>query len=288
MTAAHAPTPPTLTSRLTHRLGERRKYAGLSSWICTFYDTLLIRPRMRWLPGYRSVCGLRLAQFAGKGGGERPLYVRLGTTDLSVLREIFFFGEYDVLKNVDASAVRTILDLGSNVGLSVRLWQEWFPGARIVGVEPDAENLRIAAMNAGEAATDGRVSLVRACAVGRGRMVGLDRRGGEWGFAMSEGAGGEQIEGLTVQEILARAEIGPETAIDLLKCDIEGAEAELFDHAGGWLGRVRTLIVELHGEYTPERFMAAARAAGGDFDWAVTQKAAALWVVFGRRRSGGS
>lgn len=268
--------------RIRFRWDERSRFASTGSWLWTLYDRVLARPALRWLPGYRRVRGLRLKGLA------RPVYIRLGTTDFDVVREIFFWGEYDQLRALPRDDVRTVLDLGANVGLSVRLWQEWFPGAKIVGVEPDAENLRVAAMNAGEAAPDGRVSLLQACAVGRGRMVGLDRRGGEWGFAMSEGAGGEQIEGLTVPEILSRAGIGPEVAIDLLKCDIEGAEAELFEHAAGWLGRVRALIVELHGEYTPERFAAAAGAAGGDFEWVVTQKAAALWVVFGRRRGGGS
>ncbi len=43
--------------------------------------------------------------------------------------------------------------------------------------------------------------------------------------------------------------------IDLLKCDIEGAEAELFKSSASWVGKVGVLAVECHGEFTAQRLI---------------------------------
>src|SRR2546427_410489 len=49
-----------------------------------------------------------------------PLLCRLGTSDVEVFREIFLDDEYSGLDMVPRSTVRTILDLGAHVGLSLR------------------------------------------------------------------------------------------------------------------------------------------------------------------------
>ena len=38
----------------------------------------------------------------------------------------------------------------------------------------------------------------------------------------------------------------PDTEVDLLKVDIEGAELELFSENTKWLSRVRNIIIEIH------------------------------------------
>jgi hypothetical protein len=45
--------------------------------------------------------------------------------------------------------------------------------------------------------------------------------------------------------------------IDLLKLDIEGAEAVLFSGDCDWLGRVRNIVIELHGEACRQSFFDA-------------------------------
>ena len=56
--------------------------------------------------------------------------------------------------------------------------------------------------------------------------------------------------------------------IDLLKIDIEGAEREVFEDTSAWIGRVRSLIVELHEHFKPgcERSFRAG-SAGFDREW---------------------
>jgi FkbM family methyltransferase len=54
--------------------------------------------------------------------------------------------------------------------------------------------------------------------------------------------------------------------VDLLKIDIEGAEATVFRaDVSNWLGRVRNLCIELHGQACREAFFEA--LAGYDYEY---------------------
>ena len=57
-----------------------------------------------------------------------------------------------------------------------------------------------------------------------------------------------------------------EGTIDLLKCDIEGSEAELFADCQAWINRVRNLVVELHQPYSAGQFCEDIRRGGGVFE----------------------
>jgi hypothetical protein len=58
----------------------------------------------------------------------------------------------------------------------------------------------------------------------------------------------------------------PMDRIDLLKCDIEGSEAELFANCAPWIDRVRNLVIEVHPPYSPALLHQHLRAAGWEFD----------------------
>src|SRR5688500_17180066 len=139
---------------LKRRWDERLRYPRRRDWLWSLYSRLLRRSRGR-LPFAGRVRGVKMH------GVDEELHVRLGTTDWLVLEEIYFKGEYDELFAHDLGSVKTIVDLGANVGLSIRLWLSRFPGARVIAVEPDAANAAVAARNIGAAAP--RVQLVQAC-----------------------------------------------------------------------------------------------------------------------------
>jgi hypothetical protein len=72
--------------------------------------------------------------------------------------------------------------------------------------------------------------------------------------------------------------------IDLLNCDIEGAEAELFGDCSSWIKRVRHMVVELHLPYTTEAFLSALEASGTGFVVNSVTKHGSLPVIFLSRR----
>lgn len=79
------------------------------------------------------------------------------------------------------------------------------------------------------------------------RLDGSGRLGGEWAIRTieTELSGAPIVCTITMEEILEQLEI-PE--IDLLKIDIEGAEAELFSKGyDKWLSRVRNIVLRSTG-----------------------------------------
>ncbi|HEY0321527.1 MAG TPA: FkbM family methyltransferase [Pyrinomonadaceae bacterium] len=234
----------------------RHKYEYFHNWLFSVYHRVLMRfPRLP-LPGRQSILRVWL-----KGISE-PFYVRLGTTDWYVLEEIFFDVVYDPLIKHAGVEVRQIIDLGANTGFSTRLWQSNFPEARIIAVEPDKANMQMCLRNLSGQREYSRPQLVQACVAGVARCVSMDLSGGSWRFSMIEAdpTQEELIEARTLPQIMA--ECGMQGKIDLVKCNIEGAEEEVFAHCDEWIGQVRRLAVQVHYPYTSARLLDDLKRAG--------------------------
>ena len=253
-----------MISRLKHIVSrhwsERRHYLSKRDWLMSIYNRILIHLRGAPLPGRKRIREVRPASLKGS-----PLSVRLASSDWYVLEEIFLNGEYEFVQQ-NLRNLRTIVDLGANVGMSVRLWQTLYPQARIVAVEPDADNLAMARRNVLPNSNGQSPMLIQACVAGRAREVSLDRSGTAYAISMRDDAGaGDKVAALTMPQILERGGISSADSIDLLKCDIEGAEAEVFADCAGWIDRVKHIAIELHAPYTAEKFLADLRKAGARF-----------------------
>ncbi len=254
-----------LRDAAARRWDERKNFADKRSWLWSTYDRLLTRRSqlLARIPDVPLPLRGRPVKVRPIGGGD--VYLRLGTTDFYVLEEVFFDRSYDAIFRRDLGPIKTIVDLGANIGLSVRLWQMHWPDARIIAVEPDPANAALCARNISLLGKNGNVSLVRACIAGRARLVTLDRSAGECGVQMRDASPSDEdaVSALTLPELLERCQVREE--IDLLKCDIEGAERELFEHSASWLHRVRNLVVELHAPYGHDEFIENIRDSGVNF-----------------------
>jgi FkbM family methyltransferase len=188
--------------------------------------------------------------------------LRSHTTDISVLAEIT---DGHTLGRLPTSVrPRTVIDLGANIGLAYRRLRSQFPEARFVCVEPDPGNLEVLRANVGGG--DGQCRVIGACVGGRARRVKLATSDGEWGFRLADVD--DPTEGdtdvVTMDQILLDADFD---RVDVLKCDIEGAEAELFESCSSWINRVDNIIVECHTDVTSTETLAASLARNGaDFE----------------------
>jgi FkbM family methyltransferase len=221
------------------------------------YGRILRRTSLN-LPGRRSAVQVRLR-------GERvPFHVRLSSTDWLVLEEIYLQGEYSLIKEHVKNA-RAIVDLGANAGFSLRYWQKLFPDARIIAMEPDAGNCLICRQNIHAAKLEGQVILLQAGAGPQRCRARLEDGNGEWSYRSVEARPGEEgpIELMPLSEVLdAHAR---DQEIDLLKCDIEGAERQLFGDCASWIRRVAAIAIELHPPYSQEDLMNDLARAGASF-----------------------
>jgi FkbM family methyltransferase len=251
----------TWRERVSRLWSHRGRYTEFHDWLLSLYHRALMRFPALPLPGRGRVLSVHLK------GMPESFYVRLGTTDWYVLEEIFFSRVYDPLINDTGSEVRQIIDLGANTGFSTRLWQIKFPGAMIVAVEPDSANIEMCRLNLAGEDSHNHLQLVRACVSGIARQVSLDRSRGSWRFTMHEAAGiaeEELIEARTLQQIMN--ECGIVGTVDLIKCNIEGAEEEVFAHCAEWIGRVRRMGVQVHHPYTSARLLEDLERAGARFN----------------------
>jgi len=249
--------------------------------------TLLAKLKVLW-KWYQSVDGLpslinvvKLYR-AGRYGGEtathaaRPiraravptiLWARPGTDDVLVFFELFDRGEYASARSIVNEPVRLIVDLGTNVGYSIAFFSSVFPDAHFIGVEPNVNNLAMAKRTLAGLIDSGRVVLHHAF-VGAHPRTAVLARGGAKGsneFFLSDtlvGPDDPTAAVLTIPQLLSQHTA---QTVDLLKCDIEGGEAELFSNCADWINRVRNIVIELHGQCSIEWLERTLRDNGADF-----------------------
>lgn len=173
-----------------------------------------------------------------------PLAFRVGTDDLTVLRQLF--GNHE-LKIPLKSEPRTILDAGANVGYAALYLHRRYPRAQIYSIEPESSNIEMFKMNC---AKYDQIHLIEGGLWPRSTYLKISNPDGRKdGFCVEENEDYMEngIKAYTVNEILDKFSIDK---IDLLKVDIEGAEKELFsENVDQWLPRVKVVMIELHDRF---------------------------------------
>lgn len=178
----------------------------------------------------------------------RSLRLRDAVADHEVVRQIFADRDYDFrafrqarasMAAYDAMPAPLVLDCGANIGASALWFAETFPRARVVAVEPDPGNLALLRDNAVE-----RVEVIAGAVAGRPGEVALDDPGGG-GWAMRTRPG-QGVRAWSIDELVA----GRGDPF-LLKIDIEGFEADLFEHPAAALDAFPLIVLELHDWMLP-------------------------------------
>lgn len=156
----------------------------------------------------------------------------------------------------------TILDLGSNIGFAATYFGRRYPAAAIACVEPWPDNLRLLARNL---ELNGVTAIVFPAAIHNcdGRVL-LEPAERDYAHRIVTAAGGAararlEVEAVSMPTILRR--LGWDR-IGLLKVDIEGHEAVLFDGDCTWLAQVDAMCIEWHVANGPARLADLARRFG--------------------------
>jgi len=161
-------------------------------------------------------------------------------SDFDVLNEVLALGEYD---DLGLKSPLVIFDLGSHIGVSILRLRASYPESRIYGFEPDPATFLRLAKNVAQLAE----VTVLPWAIGEsdGRIAFFPQRQ-SWLSSLSSERSGKsvEVESVTLDRALERLGV---TDLDLLKIDVEGAEAAILRGFRG-LPRVRMIVGELHGE----------------------------------------
>jgi FkbM family methyltransferase len=194
------------------------------------------------MAGSRRILGLRAR------GYSQPFGIRTHTSDVFVFEQVFVDEGYSPLTGLHEP--RLIVDCGANIGCTSVYLLTRYPHARLIAVEPDAENARMCAANLaqfGERAEVLQAGIWHCDALLRVERGGF-RDGREWSFQVRECRPGEsgEVRAVSLPTLLEKSGFG---RIDILKIDVEGAERYLFaDGCHDWLSRVDCLAVEAHDD----------------------------------------
>ncbi len=208
--------------------------------------------------------------------GERVFRHRNSPADRAVIQQCFVQPQY-ACPGTHGRAIDTgyaamlrrgatpfILDLGANIGASAVWFAVRYPDARIAAFEPHPDNYRLLEQNC----TGLAVETLRAavCGVAAVRRL-VDPGLGEWGYRLATGdtpSTGLAVDCVVLGELLADRLAG-DLAPFILKIDIEGGEADLFDHADDLLQRFPVVILEPHDWLLP-----GSAVSRGFFRWHAT------------------
>ena len=186
------------------------------------------------------------------GGGK--LWIPFTPVSLYTLHQVWVSELYAGQLPSDA---RTIIDLGANIGLTSRWLLSKYPDSRVVAVEPETTNLAVLKRNLKDVRS---ATVVEGCIASKDGEVflALASQADSHHVTDHPGASTLRVPAVSMPTLIARCGLDE---IDLIKIDIEGAEADLLKDSAAWIRRVKCLVIELHERELPfeelERRMAS-------------------------------
>jgi FkbM family methyltransferase len=189
------------------------------------------------------------------------------SSDAQVYEQIFVRQEYGqvlewFLKMNPVGEIRSILDVGANIGCAALYFCHRFPRADIYCVEPEESNYARLELNIGINPGRNIRSLRAALSTAPGRLQLSDdfRDRKEWGARFVEIGPGrsaparsQSVESIDIHELASKSAFDQ---VDLLKVDIEGGEAVLLedDKFRQFLrDNVQRVAMEVHEEFVSVR-----------------------------------
>ncbi len=178
-------------------------------------------------------------------------YLRTLGSDVMVFNQVIGAREYDFVFDCYEQYFRrppqTLIDAGSNIGLVSVYFTASYPDIRIVAVEPDAENCKVARKHIA-ANNLANVELLESALWPIHTRLSIVRDFRDqlnWSIRVEEDQSGSLL-GITPAELIGHFH----PAVDIMKIDIEGGEAKLFaDNADiCWLDQIKLLALEIHDE----------------------------------------
>jgi FkbM family methyltransferase len=200
-------------------------------------------------------------------GASHDLHFRDGTTDYLCIEQVFKLRQYstehfprhpelsDYVRRQAAMGRRPlIVDAGANIGASAAYFALTYPTAKIVAIEPEANNFALLLRN-----TKGLdVTCLHAglsSSVGRLKVSNPDAA--EWAYRTEATHEDSGIPSVAIGDIY-RQECASGAAYPfIVKIDIEGAEADVFARDTGWFEQTPIVIIELHDWLLPKQGTAA-------------------------------
>lgn len=162
---------------------------------------------------------------------------------LTLYKDIFIFCEYDF---TSAHNRPFIIDCGSHIGVSTLFFKHKFPESKILCFEPNIQNYKILRKNIEVNKLSG-VTMINAAVSNKKGVVKFyvpENKEKSWSWGGSLIKGKDSRISFSVSSVLLSSYINK--TVDLLKIDIEGAEASVIKEVGSKLRKVKEIYIEFH------------------------------------------
>lgn len=133
-----------------------------------------------------------------------------------------------------------ILDLGSNIGLSILFFKSLYPDSKITGFEADSKIFKYLEKNINENSVS-QVRLVNKAIWYENTSLNFASEGADAG-KISNGESNSRVEAIDILEVLSSQKF------DFLKMDIEGAEEFVIPRCRGFLNDLKFIFIEYHSK----------------------------------------
>jgi FkbM family methyltransferase len=229
-----------------------RACADLGSTLRYVFDVLIYRAL-----AFVDLGTSRLREITLRDGTS--LTYRLNRGDIRLIAEIFGLEIYRLPPGFDRL---TVVDLGANVGFATVFLAARYRVSYALAVEPSAGSGSVARLNLARNRIPGEVVQ---CAVGAEDGIGYYAEDEKVPSQGTMSGDGQPVTVLSMPTLLQRLPEGAD--VDVLKLDVEGAEASIFaDEDLSWLERIRLIAIELHPTLHPiEPVIERLREQGFDY-----------------------
>lgn len=187
-------------------------------------------------------------------GKNFDLQMRTYQGDIDIFYEIFWKKAYQI-PNKFLSEPELIVDLGAHIGLTSIYFSLQYPLAKIYSVEASEKNFSLLKNNVQE--FENVVAINKAIYINDGFIKFKDDETLSFNPQISEK--GRPTACLSMSTLMKENNL---ESIDLLKIDIEGAEAIILSEQNDWLQNVENIIIELHPPYDVDRMVADLKPFG--------------------------
>jgi len=149
-----------------------------------------------------------------------------------------------------------IIDCGANVGYTSLYFKLLFPEAKLVLIEPEFENLQSCKKLLSEFDQSDILFLQNVISASEGKFVLKDEQARPDGFTFKQANSG--IEAIMLPDLIDKSTAYFEDSYPfVLKVDIEGHEAGIFENAGEHVDKFLLAFIEFHDWIYPEKRTAA-------------------------------
>jgi len=199
--------------------------------------------------------------------------------DYAVIKSIFAKGDYNLatLTRSDdiyaryqeicaAGETPLIVDAGANIGASTLYFAHEFPNAKVIGLEPEPNNFKLASENCSHVPNIHILQAGLANAPGRAKIQ--NPNADNWAFQTQADTQGD-LELVSLNQLLIQKQQNGKIPF-LVKIDVEGFEENIFASNTEWVDQFQVLIIELHdwmlpGQANSSSFLQCISSLGRDF-----------------------